>query len=412
MLASFPFPYKVHVILERGFHCITWCGPNSFRLVDPDEFEKILPHFFKHEKLSSFTRQLNIYGFHKIREGPLKGSYTHEDFMRGDLERVSSIPRAKRSGPREEMKVRESRNASVIYSTMMMHQSMMTHQSNPTDDESSGTDYASDSSRASRAGASAFIDCNLFESLQPNTKTMVKSNTRKMDNNTVSDIESNNRERGINEASGIETLQRKTMSSEEAANPDRGLSAREMETPWLSSKRKDNNDVSDIESNKRKRYNNDVSDSQPRSSSLAILEKARFVYKERSYAELKSQTEKNDSKCLPGKIQVHHLVKEEILISRKPEFESESDFEDDEFSDFDLSDCDLSDCDFSVLPLARRSITQQIAEESERCDVKVDAPAILKSEPTPQTASAELDPLDEFAEESERCDVMILSLRS
>jgi hypothetical protein len=116
------------------------------------------------------------------------------------------------------------------------------------------------------------------------------------------------------------------------------------------------------------------------------------VYKERSYDELKSQTEKNDSnskKCLPEKMQVRHLVKEEILPCRKLAFESESDFEDDD---------DLSDCDFSVLPLAKRSITQQIAEDSENCDVTVDAPAILKSEPpTPRTASAELDLLDEFS---------------
>jgi len=121
--------------------------------VDSTAFVKnVLPKFFKHEKLSSFTRQLNIYGFHKIREGPLKGAYTHEDFICGDLERVSSIPRTKRSGPREVMKVRESRNASVIYSSMMMRKGT----GYTSDSSSSGSDYSSDSS--SSCAAPKFVE--------------------------------------------------------------------------------------------------------------------------------------------------------------------------------------------------------------------------------------------------------------
>lgn len=153
-VGSTHFPFKVHVILERGYDCIQWCGPNCFRLTDASDFvANVLPKFFKHEKLSSFTRQLNIYGFHKIREGPLKGAYTHEDFMRGDLERVSSIPRTKRSGSREVMKARESRNASVIYSSMMMH--------NDDDRASCPSASASDYSSDSSGNASAYSTCNV-----------------------------------------------------------------------------------------------------------------------------------------------------------------------------------------------------------------------------------------------------------
>lgn len=50
----------------------------------PDRFaNEIMPIYFKHTRVSSFQRQLNLYGFTRINSGPNTGGYYHELFLRG-----------------------------------------------------------------------------------------------------------------------------------------------------------------------------------------------------------------------------------------------------------------------------------------------------------------------------------------
>lgn len=83
------FPVKLHKIIERseidGYSdIISWLPHGrSFKIHKKDEFiSKIMPKYFYLTKLSSFMRQLSIYGFHKSRKVD-KGTFYNELFLRG-----------------------------------------------------------------------------------------------------------------------------------------------------------------------------------------------------------------------------------------------------------------------------------------------------------------------------------------
>ena len=66
------FPMKLYELVETGpSDTVAWSSSGkSFLIVNPDAFcNHILPKHFRHNKLTSFQRQLNLYGFQRIAKG-------------------------------------------------------------------------------------------------------------------------------------------------------------------------------------------------------------------------------------------------------------------------------------------------------------------------------------------------------
>jgi hypothetical protein len=84
-----PFPEKLHrLLLEveaagRGDVISFVAGGRAFAIHKPEKFFKeIVPLYFRQSRLSSFKRQLNLYGFELINTGPARGGYYHELFVK------------------------------------------------------------------------------------------------------------------------------------------------------------------------------------------------------------------------------------------------------------------------------------------------------------------------------------------
>jgi HSF-type DNA-binding len=84
-----PFPEKLHRLLtEVEAACLSdvisfIAGGKAFAIHKPDKFFKeIVPKYFRQSRLSSFKRQLNLYGFELINTGPARGGYYHDLFVK------------------------------------------------------------------------------------------------------------------------------------------------------------------------------------------------------------------------------------------------------------------------------------------------------------------------------------------
>lgn len=67
----------------------------SFIILDPPRFSKELSKYFKHNNISSFIRQLNMYGFRKVAtiEGTDDLHFYHPDFIRDQPSKLEAIKR-------------------------------------------------------------------------------------------------------------------------------------------------------------------------------------------------------------------------------------------------------------------------------------------------------------------------------
>jgi len=127
---------EVPIFLRKTYHMIDTCDPTiaswsedgeTFIVKQPDTFSsKIIPQFFKHSKFSSFVRQLNFYGFRKIkfsdsikideqleRETKDYWRFRHECFRQGREDLLTGIKRSNSNQNEKATKVVGKKEGSV-----------------------------------------------------------------------------------------------------------------------------------------------------------------------------------------------------------------------------------------------------------------------------------------------------------
>ena len=99
------FIHKLYSMLEDRTiqHLISWSNTNESFVMSPSgEFSKVLAQYFKHTNISSFVRQLNMYGFHKVSDVFHTGNpesalwefkHGNGSFKKGDLMGLRDIKR-------------------------------------------------------------------------------------------------------------------------------------------------------------------------------------------------------------------------------------------------------------------------------------------------------------------------------
>ncbi|OEU06445.1 winged helix DNA-binding domain-containing protein, partial [Fragilariopsis cylindrus CCMP1102] len=118
-------PTKQHqlpLFLSKTYHMIDRCDPtistwsiagDNFVVKDVEKFaSEVLPLYFKHSNFSSFARQLNFYGFRKLRSDPILTNdidpqtscyvrFYHEKFQKDHPELLQTIKRATKASDQQ-----------------------------------------------------------------------------------------------------------------------------------------------------------------------------------------------------------------------------------------------------------------------------------------------------------------------
>ncbi|CAJ1966118.1 unnamed protein product [Cylindrotheca closterium] len=113
-----PKQHQLPLFLSKTYHMIDRCDPeiatwsasgDNFVVKNVEKFaSSVLPLYFKHSNFSSFARQLNFYGFRKLRTDPILTSdvdprtacyvrFYHDKFQKDRPELLHQIKRATKS---------------------------------------------------------------------------------------------------------------------------------------------------------------------------------------------------------------------------------------------------------------------------------------------------------------------------
>ncbi|CAB9527672.1 shock factor protein (Partial), partial [Seminavis robusta] len=126
------FPVKLYRMLyeveKNGKADIVSFLPHgrSFAIHKQNEFATILPGYFATDRMASFQRQLNLYGFRRITDGKDKGAFFHEKFTLGKRSLCKKIKR-KRGNRRSSSSLRRGSQASSSSTSMASQQGQHQH---------------------------------------------------------------------------------------------------------------------------------------------------------------------------------------------------------------------------------------------------------------------------------------------
>lgn len=136
------------IFLVKTYDMVSTCDPRlaewaedgeTFVVKDPDEFAKVvIPKYFDHSKFSSFSRQLNFYGFKKVPTKPVRAANSKENvkhvrfynelFKKNRKDLLSQIQRSTRgagnaSNQAQELKALKARVSHLEADLMFMQSS-------------------------------------------------------------------------------------------------------------------------------------------------------------------------------------------------------------------------------------------------------------------------------------------------